>query len=304
MSEAALNLKYINSTDHYSDGDSELELLSVFQNEDANNKIEAILNSNPTWPLLYHLSPLRRNLLSWYPFKSHGNLLEVGAGCGALTGLFCERLTHVTAVELTKLRAELIYYRHKSCSNLSIIAGNFNDFELDQKFDYVTCIGVLEYAGRFTKSVAPHKTFLSRLKNCLKPGGILILAIENKFGLKYWTGAREDHTGRLFDSLEDYPNVEGIQTFGKHELTCLLDSVGLNKINYYYPLPDYKLPVEIFSDIYPPTLKHNIRPGLLPTVDQSSPRENIFNEKLAMDNIIKNNSFDFFANSFLVLAEK
>ena len=80
----------------------------------------------------------------------------------------------------------------------------------------------------------------------------MIIAIENKFGLKYWAGAREDHTGRNFDSIEDYPNDKGIQTFGKHELTELLKSVGFSNTEYYYPMPDYKLPKIVYSDDYLP----------------------------------------------------
>ena len=65
-------------------------------------------------------------------------------------------------------------------------------------------------------------------------------------------------------------------------------------------MPDYKLPTEIFSDEYLPTENHNIRLGMFPVQDFSNSREFLFNEKLTMDNIIKNKQFSFFANSFLI----
>ncbi len=38
----------------------------------------------------------------------------------------------------------------------------------------------------------------------LRPGGTLVLAIGNPLGVKYLSGAADDHTGRPFDSLEGY----------------------------------------------------------------------------------------------------
>ena len=39
------------------------------------------------------------------------------------------------------------------------------------------------------------KIFLIKIKQLLKPDGKLLIAIENQYGLKYWCGALEDHTG-------------------------------------------------------------------------------------------------------------
>ena len=57
---------------------------------------------------------------------------------------------------------------------------------------------------------------------------------------------------------------------------------------------------EIFSDYYLPNENHNLRLGMFPFQDLSHKREFLFNEKLVMDTIIKNQNFDFFSNSFLV----
>ena len=301
---AKLNLKYSTSVDQYSDGDSELELLRIFKSNNKQKIINNLLSNRPTWPFIYHLSPDRENLLSWYEFNPKNSLLEIGAGCGALTGLFCSKLNHVTAIELTKLRSQIIFERHKKYSNLNIITGNLSDIKIKDKYDYVTFIGVLEYAGKYTKSCDPYLNFLNLAKSYLKPKGTLIIAIENKFGLKYWAGCKEDHTGRYFDSIENYPNYSGIRTFGKNEITDLLINVGLKKIDFFYPLPDYKLPTEIFSEQYQPTQIHNLNSGIFPYIDFSQNREYVFNEKLAMDNIIQNNQFSFFANSFLIFAKQ
>jgi 2-polyprenyl-3-methyl-5-hydroxy-6-metoxy-1,4-benzoquinol methylase len=290
----------------YSDGESEVQLLNLFSAEDEAiaERVEDILSNKPTWPLRYHLSPERHNLLSWYSFQPGSSLLEVGAGCGALTGLFCERLPHVTAIELTSIRAQIIAKRHKNYKNLDVIPGNIHELNIQRKFDFVSCIGVLEYAGRFTRTNEPYKDFLNQILQYLSPAGTLILALENKFGLKYWAGAKEDHTSRLFESIENYSNTPDIRTFAKSELMKLLNSVGLNSLEFYYPLPDYKLPMEIFSDNYLPTARHNVRSSIVPTPDYAQARTHIFDERLALDSLITSQAFDFFANSFLVFARR
>ena len=291
-----LNLKYYKGQDLYSDGDVEDDILEIVKN---NTDFTDVLHNDNRWAVMYHLTPIRRNLLEWYDFDKNGSLLEIGGGCGAFSGMFADKVKYVKVVELSKRRAEIIYNRHKDHGNLEVIVGNLNDIEFDDKFDYITLIGVLEYAGKFTTGNDPYKTFLEKIKKYLKPNGKLLIAIENKFGLKYWAGAKEDHTGRNFDSIENYPNDKSIQTFGKYELQELIKSVGFECTDFYYPMPDYKLPTVIYSDDYLPD-EATVFNDVSPNFDQE--RYILFNEQLAFNNIIKNKMFDFFANSFLVVA--
>jgi len=291
-----LNLKYYSGSDYYSDGDVENELLEIVQKYDS---YESILQDNKRWPILYHLSPLRWNLLQWYPFEKESSLLEIGAGCGALTGLFCKQVHDVTAVELSKKRAEIISHRCKKQENLEIIVGNIEDIHFEKKFDYITLIGVLEYAGKYIDGVQPHKKFLELVRSLLKPNGTLIVAIENKFGLKYWAGAREDHSGKLFESVEGYLQNDGVKTFSRNELEELLYESGLLSNRFYYPLPDYKLPNKIYSDHYLP------KPGdIRTTPNYDRDRYLLFNEQSTFNNIVDNNQFPFFANSFLTFSRQ
>lgn len=159
-------------------------------------------SSSFKWGCLYHLSSARHNLLNWYPFESNKNVLEIGAGCGAITGLLCERLKEVTANELSEKRAEITRRRYKGLTNIKVEQGNIiEQQETEENFDYVTVIGVLEYSGRFIKTDSddffePYREFLRRVFRSLKDDGHMLLAIENKLGIKYLTGGREDHYGR------------------------------------------------------------------------------------------------------------
>jgi len=285
--------------DLYSDGAVEDELLALFK---AGGDAAAVLRQDKRWPVLYHLSPDRRNLLEWFPFKNDGQLLEIGAGCGALTGFFAEKVAKVTAVELSARRSQIIYERCRAHENVEIIAGNICDLQpragLDGQFDYITLIGVLEYARSFVKGEAPAGKLLELCRALLKPEGVLIVAIENKFGLKYFAGAREDHTGRSFEGIEGYRADAPAETYSREELAGLLAGAGFNGLKYFYPYPDYKLPEEIFSDDYLPEPSHIFQDA--PNYDRD--RYRIFSEKLALINLVENRKFDFFANSFLVLA--
>lgn len=285
----------------YSDGDVEIDILNLFKKPHPQKLISKILANNPSWPLRYHLSPNRENLLNWYNFDKTKPLLEVGAGCGALTGLFTRKLKKVVAVELSERRASIIKTRFKNATNLEVIQANIEKIKLKKKFDYVTSIGVLEYAGKYIDKDKPFLTFIKILKKNLKRNGVLIIAIENKYGLKYWAGAPEDHTSRHFDSIEGYPNNEGIRTFSKYETTNLLKKAGFKSLKFYYPLPDYKFPEEIYSDQYLPKSGFDIKAGIYPSY-HSEKREYLFNEKLAISDLLNNQMFDFFANSFLIFA--
>lgn len=128
--------------------------------------------------------------------------------------------------------------------------GNFQEIEpaLTEKYDYITLIGVFEYGENYIQSDTPYVDFLKTIARHLKPDGQIVLAIENRFGLKYWAGCTEDHFGTLFEGLEGYPTTKGVKTFTKKELTEILEKAGNLKAQWYYPFPDYKLPMTIYSD--------------------------------------------------------
>ncbi|AZH31409.1 class I SAM-dependent methyltransferase [Paenibacillus sp. M-152] len=291
-----MNYEYYHGEDLYSDGDIENEILEMVKGD---FNVHEILSKDDRWPVLYHLSPYRYNLLDWYPFKEGSSVLEIGAGCGGITGVICDKNERVVAVELSKKRAEINAYRNSDKKNLEIIVGNLNEVQFDEKFDYITLIGVLEYAGKFTKTAEPYLDFLKSIKELLKPGGVLIIAIENKLGLKYWAGRKEDHTGIQFEGLEGYISNKGVKTFGKTDLINLLGTAGFQNSQFYYPMPDYKLPTQIFSDSCLPKV------GELDKVTPSYDTKQIvcFEEYLVFNNIIQNGYFDLFANSFLVFTE-
>lgn len=290
-------MDHVTARDVYSDGDVEEDLLSFVS---SGRDLEEIVRQDDRWAVLYHLDPCRRNLLEWFPFKKEASLLEIGAGCGALTGLFCEKVSKVTAVELSERRAKIIAARYPDQDNLTIYAGHVEDVPSDRRYDYITLVGVLEYAGRYQRGGNPYGDLLRRAAAMLAPDGTLIVAIENRLGLKYWSGAAEDHSGKLFQGLEGYPGERKFRTFGREELTALLIASGLNSLDYYYPYPDYKLVDRIYSDRFLPR-KGDIGKET-PSYDQE--RFALFDEGLACDSILTNHAFPLMANSFLIFCRR
>lgn len=296
MIEDKLNLTFYSGEDLYSDGDVEDELLEAVSHPET---IPDLLMNGSSWPHLYHLSNIRENLLEWYDFNPDGTLLEIGSGCGAVTGLFCRRVKEVTAIELSKKRSMINATRNKDYNNLEIMVGNFTDIKLNKRFDYVTLIGVFEYSICYVGGEHPFEEMLERARSFLKPGGTLIIAIENKYGMKYFAGATEDHTGVVFDGIQNYNGVDRVRTFSKKAITKLLEKSGFTDNTFYYPVPDYKLPSEIYSDAHLP----NVGSIRQPSFSYDRPRTELFNENLAFDAVCEDEMFPEFANSFLIFSK-
>lgn len=296
-----MNYDYYSGKDLYSDGDIEDTLLDIVKKHERSEYPDIIAKAK-SWPILYHLSEVRTNILNWYPFEKNAHVLEVGAGCGAITGTIAEKVEKVTAIDLSKRRSLINAYRNKDRENLEIMVGNFNDIAagLSEKFDYVTLIGVLEYGECYIPGENSYQVFLEKIKGLLKPGGKVLIAIENQLGLKYFAGCREDHVGKYFEGLEGYPTTEGVRTFSKKTLTELLANSGYTNMEFYYPYPDYKLPTTIYTEAFLPVkgeLTNNAR-------NFDADRLVLFDETRVWDTIIDAGLFQEFSNSFFVEAEK
>jgi SAM-dependent methyltransferase len=288
----------------YSDREAEDILLELFSGDNPERKRKDILNDHPSWALYYHLTPRRANLIRWYEFKDRSSVLEVGAGPGAITEELVKRNVNVTSLELTKKRALINAYRNRSARNLEIVVGNLSEYKTTKRFDYVICIGVLEYAGTFFETQNPYRDFLLSMQSLLSDNGKLLLAIENRLGLKYWAGAKEDHVHTYFEGHNGYPSSKKVQTFGREELLNLLGDAGLVKNKFYYPYPDYKTPHLIYSDDFHPGKGMDFPLGSLPTPTLDRNREYFFSEQSAMRFIEANKLFPDLSNSFLIESSK
>lgn len=289
---AELNLKFYKGEDLYSDGNVEDFMLELAKS--GADLHEYIIN-HEDWEPFYHFSHLRQNVLNWYNFDENASILEVGGGLGAITGLLCEKCSDVTVVELSKRRSQINFERHKQYDNLEIIVGDINDISFDKKFDYITLIGVLEYAACFSDAENPYQATLNNLKKLLKPNGKIIIAIENRLGIKYFSGASEDHVGQYFEGINGYPASSSIKTFSKRELTKILNSCELSS-KFYYALPDYKFVDTLYSD----KALDMFTPSDFFELTKSNERVRLFDENTVLAELSKSHIADNFMNSFIV----
>ena len=134
----------------------------------------------------------------------------------------------------------------------------------------------------------------------LKPEGKIIIGIENKLGMKYWAGCTEDHTGLYFEGLEGYPRSQGVRTFTRRELEEIFQKAGLGNGEFYYPYPDYKFPMAIFSDRWLPA------EGDLKEINYNYDRERVrlFNETNVYNTILREGLFPVYTNSYLAILRK
>lgn len=260
------------------------------------------------WPTKYHFSNLRTNILKALDLiKGDSTILEIGSGCGALTRYLGENVKSVDAIEGNFKRAFITKERCKGLNNVSVYCTTLQELSFDKQYDMVTLIGVLEYAPIYYSEVYKGKedaclAMLKHAMSALKEDGILIIAIENKLGLKYWSGCTEDHTGRLFDSIHDYPKDNKVVTFSRNELTRLLEKAQLKSYEFYYPFPDYKLTNTILREVSDQASYYLYNWITLPFEDYSKNRDYYFNEALAIKSLVKAGMIYELSNSFVIVA--
>lgn len=118
------------------------------------------------------MTPVRANLLRPVRELLAGKrVLELGAGCGALTRYMGENARRVVAVEGSPIRAKIAALRCADLTNAAIINDTIQDLYLPQRFDLVTLIGVLEYARLYDTSLCPELNILETARRFLNPGG-------------------------------------------------------------------------------------------------------------------------------------
>ena len=292
---------YYPGQDFYCDGTIEDEILEIVKENDSSS-YGKIIEERKNWPVFYHLSHLRENIVNWIPVQKTDKVLEVGSGCGAITGALSAKAESVTCVELSKKRSMINAYRHPQCDNVTIKLGNFQDIEphLACDYDYIFLIGVFEYAQSYIGGEKPFETFMAIMKKHLAPGGRLVIAIENRFGLKYWAGCKEDHLGTYFDGIEGYPNGGGVRTFTRKALEEICRENEITEYSFYYPYPDYKFMTTVYSDERLPKvgeLSDNLR-----NFDRD--RMEPFDEKNVFDSLIQEEMFTAFSNSYVLVIGK
>ncbi len=248
---------------------------------------------NAEWDVFYHLSPMRESLLNWYSFVEDATLLEISNGFGALTGLFARKVKQVTVLERSEYRAQCIAKRYEDYSNISILVGELSDMSVSSLYDYI----VVDAAIRTRSEL---DGLLRKVCPFLKETGRLLFVCENRFGMKYWCGVPDSVTNTPFAGIRE--RGTGQMFTRKDLLEELEQKQEISGFRVYYPFPDEKLPQAIYTDEYLP--KASVRDRVIPYYPPNQQKSLVCLENEICDELIANEVFHIFANSFLVECSK
>jgi len=295
----------------YSDGikTEKYILRSIKESDDIDYNSYELTKRVKDWPSYYHLGVGRGNILTALDLSRDAKVLELGCGCGAITRYLGENFKTIDAVEGSLFRTQITRERCRDLENVKVYCSNFNNLLFDPIYDIVTAIGVLEYAPLYFDDKSDPKesclSFLKHLNSALTDSGLLILGIENKIGIKYWSGLPEDHTGIVYDGIQDYPSSRGPITFSKKEIKELLLESGFQNIFFFYCFPDYKFTDVMISDkgFEQDYYLHNWIGVPFESYTYLRQKNN-FHEGLVVKTLSEAGLLGEFANSFLIIASK
>lgn len=271
---------------------------------------QELIESIWDWRSACHLSPVRANVLRPLEAICRKRVLELGSGCGIITRYLGELGSDVVALEASVTRAMITHQRTADLENVKVVCERIEDFHAVERFDVVTMIGVLQYARLFSRcGEYAERELLQNAARQLNDGGVLVIAIQNKLGLKYFSGFPEPNVDTPYYGIEDRYASDTVIRFGLDELRALLTSVGLPEHEVLLPLPDYHMPVSILSSggaALDSGLLGQTLLELSVVRDRSRPDWNVpwFSLERGWRSVFQNGLATDLANSFLVVAGK
>jgi len=222
-------------------------------------------------------SPKRQAGLELLGLNGDEICIDYGCMWGALTIPLAQRTRFVLGIDQTHESLAFLQARLKEsrCENVALLRHDIRSMPLlSNKVDVAVVNGVLEwipeqgvielkqyYARRQTKQYEGNprerqQAFLTRVCKNLTERGKLYLAIENRYDLNTFFGAKDPHTGLLFTSfapraVADFiskvrlgrPYVNWLYSF--KELSRLLIESGFSAVDLHMCFPDYRYPERI-----------------------------------------------------------
>lgn len=223
---------------------------------------------------LFGDSPMRGNIIRWYPLSCGQRVLLVSEKCNALECTLKEMGAEVTVAPLDV---------------------SLNDAGIEKNsYDVVFHVGVID-AGEEIPMQAWQRR-MEQYRTFLKNDGTLLLAVPNRMGLKYFAGCQDDNYDVYFAGPEGYSHEMTRQALSRGEYEQILDAAGFTGSEFYYPYPDYMFPCAIYSDERLPEqgeLTEGIR-------NFDKDRYLLFDEAKVFDSLNGEGLFSHFSNSFFI----
>lgn len=172
------------------------------------------------------------------------------------------------------------------------------DFK-NSSYDIVAGFGIIERAAE------PGK-LLKKLYECLTDDGHMLVAADNRIGIRYFCGDKDAFTGQVFDGIDNYkvysmgPGGEKKRAYAKAEYEEMLEKAGFINKRFYTALPNIENPRLLFAeDVFPnEKLEHRIYP------EYRNPSTVFLEEERLYDTLIQNGLFHPMGNGYLIECTK
>lgn len=269
------------------------ELLQLKTNSEINKELKHCKDIE----ILKIFSHLRENLISWIPFTSNDEILLLGNDFGVFSSFLAGNVKHIDLVDDSYESCLFSTIRTEEFSNVTIFCEDIRLAEehLEQRsYDFILFAEELQINTK-----VPEKNMVDILKTTkkfLKKSGKVVFWCNNSLGLKYWSGCADDVQNQFFTGIEGYPGENEKQNPTLKDLKESISDLEYTYSKIYYPYPDALFPMSIYSDGFLP-LENDLSKNAFSWEE----RIVIFNEVSVWNNLIKNNLFEQFSNSYLVL---
>ncbi len=266
---------------------------------------------------------LPKGILAWYPFQKDKTVLLLSYSEEKLA-IYKEMLLSASLqVDAYKLRDyETTLPRIKAkitdTSDDVEVEGSDNDSEeiesyaenyeeadapaitVQSSYDYIVLLEAFEYMKR------PEDTLVS-LRNHLAEDGVLLIGMDNRFGLRYFCGDRDVFTERNFDGIENYIRINTADKSSMHgrgytksEAASLLGAAGFVNTHSFSVLPSVEEPQLFYAEDYLPEEELNVRFNAY----YNHPDTIFMEENTLYKSIIENGMFHQMANGYLFECKK
>ncbi len=217
---------------------------------------------------------LPKGIICWYEFNKDSKVMLVAdKNTQALTDVLIE----------------------KGCV-VDVVKNITTDINSCKEYDYVVIIDMLE------RMVNPVEALII-LKKCVKNHGRMLIAVDNRLGMRYFCGDRDPYTGRNFDGVENYLRISPLdwktihgRCYSKAELNGMLREAGLDNVKYYSVFPDIQETQLVYAQGYQP--EENLNSRYFPSYN--CPDTVFLQEEFMYEDLIKNDMFHQMANSYLI----
>lgn len=168
--------------------------------------------------------------------------------------------------------------------------------QAEESYDIVIAVDILEYAEDVTG-------LLRHIRQILKPAGKLLLAADNRLGIRYFCGDQDFFTNKNYDGVENYKHLlpwereeaKG-RAYAKAEISAFLEEAGFRQHRFFSVFPRISNPQLLLAEDYVPNEALDIR--VFP--EYNSPDTVFLMEEELYPSLMENQMLHAMANGFFV----